>query len=469
VGGGGGGSSSTANSHHELHAQSIAALQTQLDETQNSLAGHVGKIRDLEGLLAEHEVIKREVGTLRKQMEDSQRDMDQMMRRAREEESRSASGRESPIAALLEAQEERGREEESRSASGRESPIAALLEAQEAADDDDDDDDDDARSVSSADTVSPSSSSIRPNGVIGGLSRAINGATSRTRSVDASTSSKEEDDKLARERQLLQDQNVQLSTRLETLSAELDEATKLGQLLRSQHAEASSTIRQLEERVHGLEKAVEGRVAEVEGKVLQEVEVRWTGWKEAFEEGWKKERKSWEDERDKLRAVVKEWEERRRASSSSEDDGSEEGGEWEEGAVDAPAREEGGGGDQDAGTTSSSILTKGTKAKRPRSRRRRTTTTTTAKNRVGKLAKGGDLAASDSDSTIDESVTRGAGSGVPAWNGPHRAGDSSRGAFQGSGGGVQGGVGSVSRVSSPLSLSPLADSRWFASLPLNLS
>lgn len=268
---------------------------------------------------------------------------------------------------------------------GRESPVAALLEAQEAADDDD------SRSISSVDTVrintadqiASLASSPRTNGI---LLRSPSGTPSPS---DVAASSKAED--LAREERL-QEQNAKLSTRLEALAVELDEAIKIGHALRSQHAEASSTIRALEDRVQGLEKAVEGRVAEVEGKALEVAETRWNGWRAAFEEGWKRERESWDVEREKLTAVVREWEERRASES--------EGSAW-----DAESGEESNEGEKEVGEKSA----KGRKA-RPRRRRRSTA------SRVSKLALGLAGLASESDSMVG-GATRGTSG---AWMGGER-------------------------------------------------
>jgi hypothetical protein len=50
-------------------ASTLNGLQTQLHDTQTSLANHVDKIRALEGVFAEHKAIKRKVGMLRRLME----------------------------------------------------------------------------------------------------------------------------------------------------------------------------------------------------------------------------------------------------------------------------------------------------------------------------------------------------------------------------------------------------------------
>lgn len=429
----------------DAHAQSIAALQSQLNETQHSLAGHVGKIRDLEGLLAEHDTIKREVGTLRKQMEDAQRDMDEMLRRGRE-----------------------GKGGAERTTDGRESPVAAMLEAQEAEDElEEEDDDDDARSTTSVDTI------------VGGAGKAngvkARGIKSNNKKVDTTTTTDHGDlletsgtpppsfaemtapseADLARERQL-QEQNAKLSARLEALSVELDEATKLGQSLRSQHAEASSTIRALEARVQGLEKAVEGRVKEVEGKVIKEVEERWNGWRETFEESWKKEREGWEVERTKLVEVVREWEEKKKREEEEELAESEESEDEDEASGSASDDDE--TSQLARSTTSTASSTKSntnkssTSSKRTRSSRRRRRHTATLP-RVAKLAQSDspDAVASDSDSTIGESgVTggvlgaKGLPGGARGWGGTGgNSGSSSTaaGAFGGQTVGGQGGAG----------------------------
>lgn len=287
------------------HAQSIAALQAQLADTQTSLAGHVGKIRDLEGLLAEHDTIKREVGTLRMQMEEAQMSWQAVMR----ERERDA---ELPLPS-------HGSEREN---GGRESPIAALFEAQEAEEDaegDEDGDFDDGASVSSVDTIAPSRN--RSNGVAKAPKKNavteedVDHTDAPSSPPPSSTPASEEDAPAADSARetLLAEQNAKLVTRLEALSSELDEATRLGAQLREQHASASLTIRALEERIVGLEKAVDEAGAGVEEK--------WGSWRKGFEEGWKVEREGWEAEREGLRRCVREWEEGKERDRKEREEG----------------------------------------------------------------------------------------------------------------------------------------------------
>ena len=54
----------------------MVELQAQLQETQQSLADHVDKVRTLENMLAEHHAIKEEVSSLRDAMEERKREME---------------------------------------------------------------------------------------------------------------------------------------------------------------------------------------------------------------------------------------------------------------------------------------------------------------------------------------------------------------------------------------------------------
>ncbi|BGP27549.1 cell cycle arrestin response to pheromone-related protein [Rhodotorula toruloides] len=415
----------TSAAASEAHAQSIAALQAQLTETQTSLQSHVGKIRDLEGLLAEHDTIKREVGTLRAQMEEAQLSMSRMMH---ERDGKGAGG------ALKAGQ-----------TNGRESPIPKMLEAEEG--DEPAHDDDDVRSVSSVDTI------IAPLSRTNGISHdddeadksASTGPSPLSDDFDAPSDHHPADDHVkplplarlaraglsstredsVRERHL-QEQNSKLFARLDALSAELDEATTLGETLRSQHAEASSTIRALEDRIAALEKAVDSRVAEAEGRVLKEAEEKWAAWRNKFEQSWKTERETWEGERQALRKMVEEWEERKKleadlAAAEEEDDDTSDSSasDKEDGGVDLGTA---GSADADSGPSSSASKSSpgssksrsaSSSPKKARSARRRkrpsltpvppSTSAPTALPRASKLSRSiGGGVASDSDSTIGE-------------------------------------------------------------------
>ncbi|EPS95292.1 hypothetical protein FOMPIDRAFT_1025852 [Fomitopsis schrenkii] len=66
-------------SHQQTQdAHALAELQSQLRETQVSLATHVDKIRTLEDMLAEQDAIKREVGSMRELMEERRREVEML-------------------------------------------------------------------------------------------------------------------------------------------------------------------------------------------------------------------------------------------------------------------------------------------------------------------------------------------------------------------------------------------------------
>jgi hypothetical protein len=307
----------------DQQAQSILVLQTQLNETQQSLQNHVGKIRDLEIMLVQQEGIKREVSNLRSLMEEARRDMIMLMDN-RPSEHRSYDDEEDHVS------------ERSRGNDGRESPVAAMLEAEEEGEDDED-----ARSISSVDTIGPHRSRKTSNGYQRPGSSAI---------------------------EPIRVQNAILSTRLETLSASLDESLVLSQSLRAQHTSASSTILALQQRVEGLERMVDVKVA----SDREESEKRWTTWKTVCEEGWNRERESWDREREKLLDLVRDWEDARAAEEEEDDltDDEEEVVEMKEG-TEAIAGE---ADDDDAVTrvgSGSEGKTKKTKGATTRRRRRR--------------------------------------------------------------------------------------------------
>lgn len=55
------------NPHHPTPV--LTELQTQLHDTRSSLASHVDKVRALEGVVAEHDAVKREICALRELVE----------------------------------------------------------------------------------------------------------------------------------------------------------------------------------------------------------------------------------------------------------------------------------------------------------------------------------------------------------------------------------------------------------------
>ena len=109
---------------------------------------------------------------------------------------------------------------------------------------------------------------------------------------------------------------IETESRIQVLTAEIAEAVALSRTLQTQHGEAMSAVKLLTERVGVLESGIQSRVA---GEVSKS-EQRWESWRVKFEEGWRKERESWNAERERLRGVVREWEEASRRAHEEEEE-----------------------------------------------------------------------------------------------------------------------------------------------------
>ncbi|KAL1413275.1 hypothetical protein Q8F55_001030 [Vanrija albida] len=155
----------------------------------------------------------------------------------------------------------------------------------------DDDDDDDARSVA---TVVPDDDGHLER------SKGTNGtkASRKASSADASASSDE------------------LTARIQSLTSDMAEAVQLSRSLHAQHTEAMAAVKHLTDRVGDLENGIADRVA---AAVIQ-AEGRWEAWRSKFEERWNKERDGWEAERERLRGIVRDWEEASRRAVEEDED-----------------------------------------------------------------------------------------------------------------------------------------------------
>lgn len=245
-------------------------------------------------MLKEHDSIKHDVTVMRGQMEENKREMELLL----------SSGR--------------GRQAKG---DGR----------------DDDDDDDDARSVMTAvadeDAEERQRERRRVEKEANGLRKGLSREAGRPKTPEPGASDEEEDapDKVellvngetvpaadagsSREGEIIA-QNALLAARVESLSADFEQAVQLSRSLQTQHAEATSAVKVLADRVGLLEEGIASKVAEAVGKA----EERWDTWRSRFEEGWKKERDSWEAERERLRGVVREWEEASRRAQEEEEE-----------------------------------------------------------------------------------------------------------------------------------------------------
>ena len=274
----------------------VAALQSSLVETQASLAVHVDRIRSLEGMLAEHEQIKSEVGLLKYQMEVAKQEVDAMVP---SRQSTSASSR-------------------SMRAAGNEEDF------------------DDGASIASADTVTADDPRASVPHVPKGVDE-VEQATIEAKSLPDSGS--EDDDHvgprappdlpshlMAKGHQIVdapsfealtsqfEAKNQALLHRLEALESQLEGTLSLGRDLQSQHSSAADTVKFLQDKVASLEAEVQAKVKQIEGSAaaMTAMEGRWVQWREQIEEGWRQEREGWEEEREHIRSVVAAWDEANR-------------------------------------------------------------------------------------------------------------------------------------------------------------
>jgi hypothetical protein len=100
------------------------------------------------------------------------------------------------------------------------------------------------------------------------------------------------------------------------MSAEIADVIQLTKSLQTQHGEALSAVQALTERLGALETGFTSRVAEEVSKTEQ----KWESWKTMFEDTHRKDRETWEAERERLRGVVREWEEASRRAHEEEEE-----------------------------------------------------------------------------------------------------------------------------------------------------
>lgn len=289
-------------------SQAVAALQAQLAEAQSSINNQVDKIRALESMLAEHEVIKAEVGSIKTQMEEAKRELDEM-----------ANARKMALP------------------SGGVAPTLSQLKSRDVVINGkgpDDDEFDDGASMASMDTVIQGADvGNAPKGADEVESAALEAqeeddghvgprappdlppelaardaaAAAAVAESGASNAAKSASNLEAQAEAQLQAQNKALSVRLEALESQLEEALSFGKTLQSQHVLATETVKALEEKVQFLEQEVQRNLESVQGKITEALEGRFSQWKEQIEEGWKREKQDWEEERERLRRVVEAW------------------------------------------------------------------------------------------------------------------------------------------------------------------
>lgn len=311
---------------HPETTEDLASLRAQLADTQSLISSSVSRVISLEGRLHEQENVRREVEELRERLamlagqveyrsrleevdasdDDKAADDDEDVEAEDDDDTRS-------ISTIKASPRRNGGRKQQRKSSAR------VNGRPDAEDDDDDDensslaargertfeDDDDEHERGRPVTPEPGS---QPRETI---------VPHRHRAADPEREDVDDDLDGLLQQQLVQQladtqrvlaHNTTLVARLDTLHSELDGVLEASRSLRTQHESALSTVTLLE-----------SRVAELEGKVT-EAEGKWAVWKQTMENTWRRERESWESERERMKSVVKEWEEAKRRAEEEEEE-----------------------------------------------------------------------------------------------------------------------------------------------------
>jgi hypothetical protein len=272
--------------------QLLQTLQSQLQETQNALNGHVERIKGLEDLLSEQERMKVELKEVKDRMDESRSELE----RLRDSQQRSSIRN---VTSVLEDDDDKDFEN-----------------------DIEDDKEDELDSSDDMETIRLGPH--RDNGTAYGDENATP-ANNRRDEIGGTKA-----EALLASQTKLEEENAALSSRMEALSTELSAASQLSSSLKNQYAQAAETIRGLEDKVNTLEKALHAPPSSTKAEkrsipspsetkpststgmedVMREVENRFTDWKKSFEDSIKQERQSWEEERERFRNIVQNWEKR---------------------------------------------------------------------------------------------------------------------------------------------------------------
>ncbi|KAI9451957.1 hypothetical protein F5148DRAFT_1237689 [Russula earlei] len=278
-------SSSAANSAY-------SELQAQLQETQVSLASHVDKIRSLDSLLVEHEVIKREVSSLRELLEEEKRELE-LIRGGRRQAG--------PRHELHPADEDADLQSDDDDAHSISTVTPHELERVEEEDEEQLAVEEEERGRSRDELTRPRTP--EPTGL--GMDDEDDKARSRSRSPSPPP------------RPLSQDtppSSDDINLRLAALASQLESALELSRSLQAQHATAQNTISYLEAKVNTLESLVHTSQAQAQSHVAEATEERASittlisEWKKGVEGQWGGVQEEWAQERARLARAHDEWE-----------------------------------------------------------------------------------------------------------------------------------------------------------------
>ena len=268
----------------------MSELQAQLQETQVSLASHVDKIRSLDSVLAEHEVIKREVSSLRELLEEEKREFEQIRGGRRQAEPRRQQHREDEDGDLPSDDDD---VHSIATVTGHELERVEEDEEQLAVEEEE-------RGHRRDELTRPRTP--EPTGL--GMDDEDDKARSRSRSPSPPPS------------QAVPPSSEDVNSRLAALSSQLESALELSRSLQAQHTTALSTISYLESKVNALESFVHTSQAQAHSHVAEATQERASlttlvnEWKKGVEGQWGGVQEEWAQERERLARARDEWESR---------------------------------------------------------------------------------------------------------------------------------------------------------------
>ena len=295
-----------------LSAPILNDLQGQLHETQTSLATHVDKIRQLEGVFGEHEVLKHEVTMSREMMEDLRRDMEALR----------------TAGTIHNRFEHRDDDDDARSVR---TVVPHELERVEEEDEDqltaEEEDDEERRQrreeLGRPRTPEPTGMGLRDDEYEPRAAKLRRGGVSPS-----------PDDSSRDQRAIPTSVAEELSARITALSEQLQNALSMSSALLEQHSAAQTTITALESKIASLESAVQGNQSSIKAQqeIVSSFASRSDGsappppsseeaeresltamlneWKKGVEGQWSSVREEWSQERERLSKAREEWESR---------------------------------------------------------------------------------------------------------------------------------------------------------------
>jgi hypothetical protein len=270
----------------------LSELQAQLQETQVSLASHVDKIRSLDSLLAEHEVIKSEVTSLRELMEEEKHELEQIRGGRRLAEPRRQHTEDEDgdlpsddddahsIATVTSHELERVEEEDEEQLTSEEEEHRHRRD----------------------ELTRPRTP--EPTGL--GMDDEDDKARSRSRSPSPPLQ--------AASQSVPPPPSEDINLRLDALSSQLESALELSRSLQAQHAAAQNTISFLEAKVNTLETLVHASQTQAQTHVAEVTQERASlsafvnEWKKGVEGQWGGVQEEWAQERARLARARDEWE-----------------------------------------------------------------------------------------------------------------------------------------------------------------